>query len=94
MKRTLKKDAEIRARINSHVKAEATAVLASIGLTPSAAYQLMMMKIATEKALPFDPVVPNKKTIDALRAAQRGDLIPIASPADLFSDLDDDDSSD
>jgi DNA-damage-inducible protein J len=86
----LKKDTEIRARINSRVKAEATAVLASIGLTPSAAYQLMMMKIAAEKALPFDPLVPNEKTIAAMRAAQKGELIPVASPANLFSDLDDD----
>jgi DNA-damage-inducible protein J len=51
----------------------------------------MMMKIAVEKALPFDPVVPNQKTIEALRAAQRGDLIPVASPADLFSDVDEED---
>jgi DNA-damage-inducible protein J len=91
MKTALKKDSEIRARINSHIKAEATAVLASIGLTPSAAFQLLMMKIATEKMLPFDPLVPNEETIEAMRAAQKGELIPVVSSAELFADLENED---
>jgi DNA-damage-inducible protein J len=88
--KTLKKDTTIRARINSKVKEEATAVLASIGLTPSAAYCLLMTKIAAERAFPFDLLVPNAETVEAIKAARRGDLIPVASIADLFSDLDDD----
>jgi len=88
MKR-LRKDTTIRARINSKVKDDATAVLASIGLTPSAAYCLLMTKIAVEKALPFDPLIPNDETIEAVKAARRGELIAVASPAELFSDLDD-----
>jgi DNA-damage-inducible protein J len=87
----LKKDTEIRARINSSVKEEATAVLKAIGLTPSGAYQLMMLKIATEKALPFDPLVPNAETIEAIKAARRGELIAVASSSQLFDDLDEED---
>lgn len=95
MKATVKKDTVIRARINSKVKDEATAVLASIGLTPSSAFQLLMTRIASEKALPFSLLVPSAETIEAMRAARRGELIPVASVADLFSDVDDvDDDSD
>ena len=89
--KSLKKDATIRARINSDIKEEATAVLASIGLTPSAAYCLLMQKIATEKVFPFDPLVPNEKTIEAIRAARRGDVVPVASSSALFDDLDGED---
>ena len=91
MTSTPKKDTVIRARINSQIKNEASAVLASIGLTPSAAYCLLMTKIAAEKELPFDPLVPNAETIEAIKAARRGELIPVVSPAKLFSDLDEED---
>jgi len=43
-------------------------VLASIGLTVSDAFR-MMMRIAKEKALPFEPLIPNDETIEAMRAA-------------------------
>ena len=89
MKTAVKKDTVIRARINSKVKDEATAVLATIGLTPSSAYQLLMTKIAAEKALPFNLLIPNEKTIEAMKAAREGDLTPVASVADLFADVDD-----
>lgn len=84
-----KKDAYIHARISSEVKEEASAVLAAIGLSPSAAYVLLMTKIAEDKALPFSPLIPNKKTIEAMKAARRGELIPVASVDDLFADVDD-----
>ena len=87
---SLKKDAVIRARINSDIKEEATAVLKSIGLTPSSAYCLLMHKIAIEKALPFDPLVPNQETIDAIKAARRGEVFEVSSSRALFDNLDDD----
>jgi DNA-damage-inducible protein J len=89
--KAIKKDAVIRARINSKIKDEATAVLASIGLTPSAAYCLLMTKIATEKAFPFDPLVPNEQTIEAIKAARSGELITVKSVTDLFSDIEEED---
>jgi hypothetical protein len=30
---------------------------------------------------------PNEETIEAMKAARRGELIPVASPAELFSDI-------
>ena len=59
----------VRARIDEKIKDDATAVLASIGLTVSDAFRLMMMRIAAEKRLPFEPLVPNAETIEAIKAA-------------------------
>ncbi len=81
----------VRARIDERVKKEAAAVLASIGLTVSDAFRLMMVRIATEKRLPFEPLVPNAETIEAMRAARRGDLVTVGSVDDLLTDLNADD---
>ena len=77
----------VRARIDEKVKDDAAAVLESIGLTVSDAFRLMMVRIATEKRLPFDPLVPNKETIAAMEAARRGDLVEVGSVKDLMADL-------
>ncbi len=77
----------VRARIDASVKAEATAVLAAMGLTVSDAFRLMMVRIATEKALPFEPLVPNAETIEAIKAARRGEVVTVGSPASLIASL-------
>ena len=46
----------IRARIDGKIKEEAAAVLAESGLTVPDAFRLMMMRIAAEKRLPFEPL--------------------------------------
>ncbi len=81
----------VRARIDEKVKDEATAVLASIGLTVSDAFRLMMVRIATEKRLPFEPLVPNAETIEAMKAARRGEVITVGSVEGLMADLHADD---
>jgi DNA-damage-inducible protein J len=67
-------NAVVRARIDGHIKDEAAVVLAAMGLTVSDAFRLMLIKIAREKALPFDPLVPSAETIAAMREARRGNL--------------------
>ena len=64
----------VRARIDERTKEEAAAVLAAMGLTVSDAFRLMMVRIAKDKALPFEPLVPNAKTIAAIKEARRGGL--------------------
>jgi DNA-damage-inducible protein J len=81
----------VRARIDEHVKEEAAAVLATIGLTVSDAFRLMMMRIARDKALPFEPLVPNAETIEAMKAARRGETTAVASPEALLASLNADD---
>jgi len=67
-------NAVVRARIDEHIKEEATAVLAAMGLTVSDAFRIMLTRVAREKALPFDPLVPNATTIEAMKEARRGKL--------------------
>ena len=62
----------VRARIDEHIKEEATVVLAAMGLTVSDAFRIMLTRIAREKALPFEPLIPNEKTITAMRQARSG----------------------
>ena len=81
----------VRARIDQQIKDEAGAVLASIGLTASDAFRMMMMRIAAEKRLPFEPLVPNAETIEAMKAARAGDLVTVGGVDDLMSDLNADD---
>lgn len=67
-------NAVVRARVDGQIKEEASAVLAAIGLTVSDAFRLLLTRVAKEKALPFEPLVPNKTTIAAMKAARTGKL--------------------
>ncbi len=80
----------VRARIDQKTKEEAEAVLAEIGLTLSDAVRLMMIRIAREGAMPFNPLVPNDETIAAMREARAGKLEKVGSGSidDLLSDID------
>ncbi|MVA24768.1 type II toxin-antitoxin system RelB/DinJ family antitoxin [Agrobacterium vitis] len=62
----------VQARIDGEIKAEATVVLAAMGLTVSDAVRLLLTKVAQEKALPFEPLIPNETTIAAMREARVG----------------------
>jgi DNA-damage-inducible protein J len=83
-------NAVVRARIDAHIKEEATVVLAAMGLTVSDAFRLLLTRVARDKALPFEPLVPNADTLDAMKAARRGDLETV-TPDDLQAVLDADD---
>lgn len=67
-------NAVVRARIDGHIKEEASAVLAAMGLTVSDAFRIMLTRVAREKALPFEPLIPNDTTIKAMKEARRGKL--------------------
>lgn len=62
----------VQTRIDGKVKDEAAAVLAAMGLTVSDAVRLMLTKIGQEKALPFEPLIPNATTIAAMKEARAG----------------------
>ena len=81
----------VRARIDEKIKRDASAVLDTIGLTVSDAFRLMMVRIATEKRLPFDPLVPNEETIAAMQAAERGELVTVGDVDGLMADLNEND---
>ena len=77
----------VRARIDGHIKQEAATVLATMGLTVSDAFRIMLTRIAREKALPFEPLVPNAETIEAMKEARRGGLPSFISVDALMTDL-------
>jgi DNA-damage-inducible protein J len=79
-----------RARIDQRIKNEAAAVLGAMGLTVSDAFRLMMIRIAKEKALPFEPLIPNDETIEAMKAARRGEVVSAGSPDELLASLNED----
>ena len=81
----------VRARIDKRIKNEAAAVLAAMGLTVSDAFRLLMVRIAKEKALPFEPLVPNDETIEAMKAVRRGELVTVGSLDKLLANLNEDD---
>lgn len=81
----------VRARINEHIKEEATIVLAAMGLTVSDAFRIMLTRVAHEKALPFEPLVPNATTIQAMKETRNGGLKTFATVEDLMTDLNADD---
>jgi DNA-damage-inducible protein J len=67
-------NAVVRARIDEKIKNDAAVVLAAMGLTVSDAFRIMLTRIARENALPFAPLVPNDETIEAMKAARRGEV--------------------
>jgi DNA-damage-inducible protein J len=77
----------VRARIDERTKKEAAAVLKTIGLTVSDAFRLLLVRIAAEKQLPFEPLVPNEETIAAMREARTGRLPRFKTAAKLLREL-------
>ena len=80
-------NALVTTRIDAQIKAEASLVLSAMGLTVSDAVRLMLTKIAKEHALPFDPLIPNQETINAMLEARSGKLKSFNNIAALMDDL-------
>lgn len=77
----------VRARIDETTKTEAAAVLATMGLSLSDAFRMLLKRVVAEKALPFEPLVPNAETIAAMKAARRGELTTAGKPGSLLGSL-------
>ena len=80
-------NAVVRARIDEATKIEAAAVLATMGLTLSDAFRMLLKRVAADKALPFAPLAPNAETVEAMKAARRGDLVTVGGPSSLLASL-------
>ena len=64
-------DTVVRARIDGQVKEQAAAVLGEMGLSVSDAIRMLLVRVAAEKALPFEARVPNAITARTLRRIER-----------------------
>lgn len=82
-------DAVVRARIDGQVKEKAASVLADMGLSVSDAIRLLLVRVAAEKALPFDVKVPNAETQAAMKEPRRKQRF--TGVTDLMAELNADD---
>lgn len=80
-------NAIVQARVNEAIKKEAAAVLEAMGLTISDAMRLLLVRVARDHALPFEPLIPNEKTIEAMKEARKGKLKSFNSVKALMEDL-------
>jgi len=77
----------VHVRVDEKVKAKAAKSLAAMGLSVSDAVRLMLVRVAAEKALPFEVRMPNATTIKAMQAADKGKGKKFSSAKALFKDL-------
>ena len=81
----------VHIRVNSEVKDRASKALATMGLTVSDAVRILLTRIAAEKAMPFEVRVPNRETLAAMEAGERGEVTRAASVAAMMAELNADD---
>ena len=70
--------ANVNVRIDSSIKADAEAVFSDLGLTPSTAINLFYKQVIRTHSIPFPlkAEIPNRKTIRALKEAERMEKHP------------------
>ena len=81
----------IHTSVDADVERDAAAVLAEMGLTVADAVGLMLKRVAADRTLPFELLVPNAETAAAMQEARAGGLKRFDTVADLMADLDADD---
>ena len=84
-------DTYVRARIDTHTKERAADALGAMGLSISDAIRLLMLRIASERRMPFDVKVPNATTREAIAELEAGKGKRFDSVEDLMADLNADD---
>jgi DNA-damage-inducible protein J len=81
----------VHVRVDETVKTQAAATLAAMGLSVSDAVRMLLVRVATEQALPFDVRVPNAETVAAIRELETGRGQRFESVDSLLADLNADD---
>ena len=77
----------VRVRIDAQVKERAAKVLADMGLSVSDAIRLLLVRVAAEKAMPFEIKAPNPETRAAIAELENGAGKSFDSVAELMADL-------
>ena len=77
----------VHVRVDEKVKQRAAKTLAAMGMSVSDAVRMLLVRVAAEKALPFDVKVPNATTVKAMRAAEKGQGKRHKSSDALLSEL-------
>jgi DNA-damage-inducible protein J len=77
----------VHIRVDEKVKADATKTLSAMGMSVSDAVRMLLVRVAAEKALPFEVKVPNATTVKAMQEADRGKGKRFKNADALFKDL-------
>jgi DNA-damage-inducible protein J len=79
--------AMVHVRVDEDVKAKATKTLAKMGLSVSDVVRMMLVRVAAEKALPFEVRVPNATTVKAMKDVEMKKGKRFKTVEALFEDL-------
>jgi DNA-damage-inducible protein J len=82
--------AMVHVRVDEKIKAEATEMLASMGLSVSDAVRVFLTRVVAERQLPFALKAPNAETLAAMREADEivsARRARFANAEELFDDL-------
>ncbi len=77
----------VHVRVDQKTKEKAARTLAGMGISVSDAVRMLLVRVAAEKALPFEVKLPNATTVKAMRAADSGKGKRMKSADALFKDL-------
>ena len=78
----------VRARVDERLKEEATAILATMGLTVSDFVRIGLTRVVSEQGLPFEMRVPNRLAAETLARSERGeDVHRVENAEALFKNL-------
>ncbi len=77
----------VHIRVDEKVKEKAAKTLAAMGISVSDAVRMLLVRVAAEKALPFDIKIPNATTIKAMKAVDRGNVRRYPNAEALLKDL-------
>ena len=77
----------VHVRVDQKTKQRAAKTLAAMGISVSDAVRMLLVRVAAEKALPFEVKVPNAITVKAMRSSDRGKGKRLNSTDALFKDL-------
>jgi DNA-damage-inducible protein J len=79
--------AMVHVRVDEKTKQRAAKALAGMGISVSDAVRMLLVRVAAERALPFEVKTPNATTVKAMRAADRGPGKRSRSAQALFTEL-------
>ena len=77
----------VHTRVDQKTKEKAAKTLAAMGISVSDAVRMLLVRVAAEKALPFEVKAPNAITVKAMRAVESGRGKRRKSAEALFQDL-------
>jgi DNA-damage-inducible protein J len=82
LRRKIMSTTMVHVRVDEKTKLQAAKTLAAMGMSVSDAVRMLLVRVAAEKALPFEVKVPNATTVKAMRAAEggKGKRMSIISP--------------